>query len=29
VYTVPGAHDWRTWKKLWILFLENRDNGLR
>jgi pimeloyl-ACP methyl ester carboxylesterase len=29
VYTVAGAHDWRTWKKLWILFLENRDNGLR
>lgn len=21
VFTVPGGHDWRTWKRLWNLFL--------
>lgn len=29
VFSIPGGHDWRTWKRLWHLFLGVRENPLR
>jgi pimeloyl-ACP methyl ester carboxylesterase len=29
VFAIPGGHDWRTWKQLWQMFLENWKTTLR
>lgn len=29
VFTVPGGHDWRTWKKIWRLFLGTAKDELK
>jgi enterochelin esterase-like enzyme len=28
VFTVPGGHDWATWKKLWIMALDHFQDQL-
>jgi pimeloyl-ACP methyl ester carboxylesterase len=29
VYAIPGAHNWRTWRAIWIKFLESQGGELR
>ncbi len=29
VFSIPGGHDWRTWKQLWHMFLEEWKSTLR
>jgi pimeloyl-ACP methyl ester carboxylesterase len=29
VFSIPGGHDWRTWKKIWRSFLASREHLFR